>query len=144
VSSTIRVSSDGAAGSADGSPSGDEGAQQLVAGTGVEARVLADVEGVQVEAEGLHLPQQRVDQQRGQAPAAVGGQGVAHQPQVRREVARVRVGVRMMGIVAREAQPRAHVAQEAAVELRLRAPLGDGVERGGGAGVALQRRRSAG
>ena len=33
---------------------------------GVHARVLADVQRVQMEAEGLHLPQQRIEEQGGQ------------------------------------------------------------------------------
>ena len=44
----------------------------------VDFGVLANIERVQVKAERLHLPQQRVEQQTGKARAPIGVQAVAH------------------------------------------------------------------
>ena len=44
---------------------------------GVDAGVLADVERVQMEAEGAHLQDQRIDERAREAEAAVGGERCA-------------------------------------------------------------------
>ena len=52
----------------------------------MHARVLADVQRVQVQAECGDLPQQRVEQLVGDSLAAVATEARANEPQVRREL----------------------------------------------------------
>src|SRR6185312_8771667 len=90
----------------------------------MQSRMLADIERVQVEAEGFDRDQQRIEQLLSYTSAAVLLQARPHQTQVMDQLFRSRISALSAHVFRGTREPLLHVKKEVSVRLRLR--IGEG------------------
>src|SRR5581483_2982283 len=92
---------------------------ELLDDLGVHPRMLADVQGVQVESEFPKFSQQRADVSAREAFSAIGNQAVPNKQEILLELRRAHISVRSLDGIARVLQPVKHVRAESTIAFCL-------------------------